>query len=108
MDLKLSESEQRLAVELRAWLADVLPTLPPKPALEDWPARRAFDTAWQQRLFEAGYAGISWPAAYGGRDASPTEELVFLEELARAGAPHVGVNFVGLLHAGPTIMVEGT
>jgi alkylation response protein AidB-like acyl-CoA dehydrogenase len=106
MDLSYSASERALAAELRSWLATVLPDLPPRPAHDDWPARRGFDTAWQRRLFDAGYAGISWPRAYGGREASPTEQLVFLEELYRAGAPNVGVNFVGLLHAGPTLMVE--
>ena len=44
----------------------------------------------------------------GGRGASPVEELIFKEELERAHAPYVGVNFVGLLHAGPTIIAEGT
>ena len=33
---------------------------------------------------------------------------MFLEELARADAPTVGVNFVGLLHAGPTLIAEAT
>ncbi len=33
---------------------------------------------------------------------------MFLEETGRARAPYVGVNFVGLLHAGPTIIAEGT
>src|SRR6185295_259855 len=27
---------------------------------------------------------------------------------ARAGAPYIGVNFVGLMHAGPTLIAEGT
>ena len=36
------------------------------------------------------------------------EQLIFKEECERAGAPYVGVNFVGLLHAGPTIIAEGT
>jgi alkylation response protein AidB-like acyl-CoA dehydrogenase len=59
-------------------------------------------------LFEAGYAGINWPQEYGGRGATPTEHLIFLEESERAGAPYVGVNFVGLLHAGPTLIAEAT
>ena len=33
---------------------------------------------------------------------------MYLEEYARAGAPYVGVNFVGLMHAGPTLIAEGT
>ncbi len=59
-------------------------------------------------LFDAGYAGVDWPKEGGGRGASPVEELIFKEELERAHAPYVGVNFVGLLHAGPTIIAEGT
>jgi alkylation response protein AidB-like acyl-CoA dehydrogenase len=59
-------------------------------------------------LFDAGYAGIDWPAEFGGRGASPSEHLVFLEETERAHAPYVGVNFVGLLHAGPTLVVEAS
>ena len=34
-------------------------------------ALRAYDTAWQRRLFDAGYAGINWPKEYGGRGATP-------------------------------------
>ena len=59
-------------------------------------------------LFDAGYAGLHWPREYGGRGASPTEQLIFYEEAARARAPYVGANFVGTLHAGPTLIEEGT
>src|SRR4051812_14754888 len=108
MRLQLTDDEAAFRDTLRAWLAEALPALPPRPDPDDWPARRAFDTAWQRTLYDAGYAGISWPAAFGGRGSSPTEELVFLEELERAGAPYVGCNFVGTLHAGPTLIAEGT
>jgi len=108
MDLRYSESEEIFRTELREWLADVLPKLPPKPDPLDWPGRRAYDTTWQKTLYEAGYAGIDWPVEGGGRGASPVEQLIYLEELEQAHAPYVGVNFVGLLHAGPTIVVEGT
>src|SRR5436305_5456082 len=106
MDLKYSDGELMFRDELRAWLGEAVPTLPPKPALEDWTARREYDTAWQRMLHDAGYAGIDWPAQYGGRGATPTEQLIFLEETEAAGAPYVGVNFVGLLHAGPTLIAE--
>ena len=108
MDLRLTPSEAAFRDRLRSWLADVLPALPAKPDRDDWPARRVYDTAWQRMLFDAGYAGVDWPAAHGGLGASPTEQLIFLEETARARAPYVGANFVGLLHAGPTLIVEGT
>lgn len=109
MDLRFTPDELAFRDQLRAWLHDVLPTVPPPPADEnDFVARRAYDAAWQRMLFDAGYAGINWPKEFGGRGATPTEHLIFLEETERLGAPYVGVNFVGLLHGGPTIIMEAT
>ncbi|WP_328399284.1 acyl-CoA dehydrogenase family protein [Streptomyces sp. NBC_00390] len=101
MDLTYTAEEEDFRARLRAWLAVALPTLPPKPSPDDWPGRRKYDTAWQRALYDAGYADVHW-------DASPTLRLIFLEETETAGAPYVGANFVGLLHAGPTIAAEGT
>ncbi len=108
MDLRYTDAEQAFRAELRQWLADTIPGLPDKPGPTDWPGRRAYDTHWQRLLFDAGYAGVDWPIEGGGRGSSPIEELIFKEELERAHAPYVGVNFVGLLHAGPTVITEGT
>lgn len=108
MDLTYTEEEQEFRARLRAWLAKVLPELPPPPSPDDWPGRRAHDAGWQRRLYDAGYAGLHWPVDAGGRGATPTQHLIYLEETERAGAPYVGANFVGLLHAGPTIAAEGT
>ncbi|MEU8822231.1 acyl-CoA dehydrogenase family protein [Streptomyces sp. NPDC048636] len=108
MDLSCTEEEEDFRHRLRGWLGTVLPTLPPRPDPADWPGRRAYDCGWQRRLYDAGYAGLHWPEEAGGRGATPTQHLIFLEETERAGAPYVGANFVGLLHAGPTIAAEGT
>lgn len=108
MDLRYTPEEDRFRADLRSWLERALPDLPPKPEAEDWPTRREYDTRWQRTLHEAGYAGIDWPEAFGGRGGTPTEQLIFLEETERAGAPYVGVNFVGVLHAGPTLIAEGS
>jgi alkylation response protein AidB-like acyl-CoA dehydrogenase len=108
VQLRYSEKDERFRAELRAWLAEAVPAHGPPPAGHDWRARRDYDTGWQRKLFEAGYAGINWPKEYGGRDLSLSEQLVYYEETARAKAPYVGVNFVGLLHGGPTLIAEGT
>ncbi len=108
MDLRPSEADEAFRARLREWLAIELPKLSPPPAREDWPERRTWDVDWQRRLFDGGYAGIHWPKEYGGQGASPTEQLIFYEETTRARAPSVGVNFVGLLHAGPTLIEEGS
>ncbi|MGP3978064.1 acyl-CoA dehydrogenase family protein [Streptomyces sp. 8N114] len=108
MELAYTQEEEEFRARLRAWLAEVLPTLPPRPDPLDWPARRAYDLDWQRRLYDAGYAGLHWPKDAGGQGATPTQHLIFLEETEAAGAPYVGAGFVGLLHAGPTIAAEGS
>jgi alkylation response protein AidB-like acyl-CoA dehydrogenase len=108
VDLRYTADELAFRDELREWLHKVLPEVGPPPDQHDFSARRIYDTAWQRMLYDAGYAGINWPKEYGGRGATPTEHLVFLEETERLGAPYVGANFVGLLHAGPTLILEAT
>src|ERR1700749_1362892 len=56
---------------------------------------------------EAGYAGLSWPQAYGGRDATLTEQAIFLQEYDRAHAPD-RLNTLGEGLAGPTIIDLGS
>ena len=80
----------------------------PSPAPGDLLVRRAYDTAWQRKLYEAGYAGLAWPQQFGGRGLPVTQQLVYLEEYVRAGAPYISTNFVGMMHAGPTLIAEGT
>jgi alkylation response protein AidB-like acyl-CoA dehydrogenase len=58
-------------------------------------------------MYDAGYAGLTWPEEYGGKGAPYNYQAIVLEEFARAEAPqHVGV--IGLGMAGPTIMAHGT
>jgi alkylation response protein AidB-like acyl-CoA dehydrogenase len=79
--------------QVRAWLAAHLPGEPGK--------------EWSRAMYDAGYAGLTWPKEYGGRGAPYSHQAIVLEEFARAGAPnHIGV--IGLGMAGPTIMAHGT
>ena len=108
MDLTYSPEDEAFRAEVRAWLEVEVPQHGPPPPPGDWPARRAYDTEWQRKLHDAGYAGVNWPQAFGGRGLPVTQQLVYLEEYARADAPYISVNFVGLMHAGPTLIAEGT
>ena len=92
--------------QARAWLEANVPS---EPAPEDGPASGAFVRAWQKRQADNGWAGISWPKAFGGRGASVLEQIIWFEEYARAGAPSpLDASFVGLNHAGPTLIACGT
>jgi len=105
MDLTFSASEAAFRDELRAWFADSWNPNETPPEGED--AAYAWRRDWQRRLAEGGWAGVHWPREYGGRGASMTESAIFFEELGRARAP-LPANVLGLLLAGPTIMVWGT
>jgi alkylation response protein AidB-like acyl-CoA dehydrogenase len=108
MDLTYSDEDEAFRTELRTWLDKEVPAHGPPPPPGDWPARRAYDTEWQRKLHDAGYAGVNWPKEYGGQGLPVTQQLVYLEEYARAEAPYISVNFVGVMHAGPTLIAEGT
>src|SRR5918912_460486 len=84
MDLTYSDEDEAFRGELRAWLEVEVPKHgdPPTP--------------------------VDWPKEFGGRGLPVTQQLVYLEEYARAKAPYISVNFVGMMHAGPTLIAEGT
>jgi alkylation response protein AidB-like acyl-CoA dehydrogenase len=62
---------------------------------------------WQRRLHDAGLAAVGWPTEFGGRSASPVEQLVFNTEMGRAGAPEP-INRSAINQLGPTIIQWGT
>ncbi len=105
MDLTYTPGEEAFRAEVAEWLAANKPALPMPPGdtAEGFPVHRA----WERMLFEAGWAVVSWPAAYGGRDASLWEWLIFEEEYYRAGLPQrVAQNGIFLL--APTVFEFGT
>src|SRR4051794_14803147 len=104
MDLTFNNAELAFRDELREWLAANEPGDPPA---HDDDARFAWARDWQRKLADGGWAAVHWPVEYGGRGATLTQSAIFFEELARAKAP-LPANVLGLLLAGPTIMIWGT
>ncbi len=105
MDLNPTPEQQAFREEVRSWLEANVPSpaLPPLKSNEQLPLYKE----WERTLFDAGYAAISWPKAFGGRDADLMTQAIFAEEYARAGGPQ-RINVLGLGLAGPTLMVHGT
>jgi alkylation response protein AidB-like acyl-CoA dehydrogenase len=100
VDLRDTPEEAAFRAELRGWLES---------NLTDEIRGGRFEEAgrhWSRALYEAGYAGLTWPKEYGGAGAPYSHQAIFLEEMARAEAPpHLGV--IGLGMAGPTIIAHG-
>lgn len=108
VDFRDSSDEAAFRKELRAWIER---NLPDGSDPQSRPSRTRWDESvsreWTKKLYDAGYAGLSWPQEYGGRGAPYSFNAIFLEETARAEAPeHIGI--IGLGMAGPTIIAHGT
>jgi alkylation response protein AidB-like acyl-CoA dehydrogenase len=106
VDLRDTPEEAQFRAQARGWLEANLP--------DGLRGRRGNETRfvelereWSRKLYEAGYAGLTWPKEYGGVGAPYSYQAILFEEMARAEAPqHIGV--IGLGMAGPTIMAHGT
>jgi alkylation response protein AidB-like acyl-CoA dehydrogenase len=63
--------------------------------------------AWNRHLAQAGWTCLSWPARYGGHDATFAQQVILHEEYARSGAP-ARVGYMGEELLGPTLIALGT
>ncbi|MBV9996724.1 MAG: acyl-CoA dehydrogenase [Caulobacteraceae bacterium] len=66
-------------------------------------ARREFQGA----MADAGWVGIHWPKAWGGRDATLTQQIMFYAEITARGLPLLPGNR-GLMLIGPALIAHGT
>jgi alkylation response protein AidB-like acyl-CoA dehydrogenase len=105
MHLRDVTDDAEFRARVRDWLHDHVPR---EPRPTERRAGRAFDLAWQRTQYDAGYAGVSWPTEYGGGGLGLSQQLVWFEEYVRAGAPDVGCGFVGMNHAGPTLIARAS
>jgi alkylation response protein AidB-like acyl-CoA dehydrogenase len=103
MDLTFNDAEAAFRDELRSWLEAHDPGEEPTTEEAHWRWRRD----WQRQLAADRWAGVHWPPEYGGRGATLTQSAIFFEELGRSGTP-LPADVLGLLLAGPTLMVWGS
>jgi alkylation response protein AidB-like acyl-CoA dehydrogenase len=113
MDFTFSASDEAFRAEFRSWLDANLPAVARSNRFlleffagesgDEWQRRRQ----WHHKMYAAGWVGIQWPRDYGGRGATLTQQLIYDEELARAGAPTL-VNGGGIGLVGPTLMHWGS
>jgi alkylation response protein AidB-like acyl-CoA dehydrogenase len=87
MDLRYPPAAEAFRREVRAILQEDLPpgwqgygALPAEDA-------RVFLDAWRRKLHERRLLGLTWPREYGGAGRNALDQVVLVEELARAGAP---------------------
>jgi alkylation response protein AidB-like acyl-CoA dehydrogenase len=99
MDFDDSQAEAAFRAEVRAWLVANVP----RPAELAGLDAIAQAKLWQKRKYDAGWACLRWPKAYGGRGASAIEQVIWSQEEGRFDVPG-GVFAIGQGMAAPTLM----
>ncbi len=105
VDFDLSEPEKAFRDQVRLWLKANAPR--DVDGAGDMEAFIDSRRAWQRKLYEAGYVGMTWPEEYGGRGRSFMDQLIFNDEMIQAQAPEP-INVIGLGMGGPVVIAHGT
>jgi alkylation response protein AidB-like acyl-CoA dehydrogenase len=91
----------------REWLAANLPPRPAEAPDRSDDGRREVERSLQRRLHDGGFAGICFPAAYGGLGLTPAHQAAFTQESLPYDMPYsINVPTLGILAA--TLIDFGT
>jgi alkylation response protein AidB-like acyl-CoA dehydrogenase len=109
MDPRFPPEAETFRAEIRTFLAEHLP--------DDWEGIGALDTDdalaftedWRDILADNGYLAPAWPQRYGGGGLSKLQQVVMVEEFAKAGVPTYGTNDnFGIKMIGNLLLMLGT
>jgi alkylation response protein AidB-like acyl-CoA dehydrogenase len=111
VDFRTSAADAAFRAEARAWLTSHLVGEFAELGAAGGPGREheGFEVrlAWEKELGRAGWIGLGWPRAHGGRGASLIQQVIFAEEYMRARAP-ARVNHMGENLLAPTLIAFGS
>ncbi|HEU4361790.1 MAG TPA: acyl-CoA dehydrogenase family protein [Mycobacterium sp.] len=109
MDFSYPAEVEQFRAALRGWLGANLTDAVVAAGRRHDPDTATFETlrAWNHTMADAGWAAVSWPLEYGGRGATPLEQLVYSEETIRNRVP-LPLNVIGMNNIAPAIMQYGT
>ncbi len=105
MDFRFSPEQDAFRAEVRRFLSD---TLTP----EFWRAQRergrpGWSPEFSRAAAERGWLAVAWPAEYGGQGLGYFEQMIYMEEMAYAGAPQEH-HRRAVQQVGPSIILFGT
>ena len=113
MDFNDTPEEAAFRAEARAWLEANAKLKDPDAPGPDLLGERTDPEvikaaqAWQKKKAEGGWACITWPKEYGGRDATPIQNVIWGQEEAKFETPP-NIFGIGLGMCGPTVLTHGT
>jgi alkylation response protein AidB-like acyl-CoA dehydrogenase len=106
MDLNFTPEESAFRQQVRSFMQDKLPADIRQKVLGGLIVERDDYVRWQRILHEQGWGAPGWPEQFGGPGWNATQQYIFEEEAAGAGAPRA-VPF-GLKMVAPVIMAFGS
>jgi pimeloyl-CoA dehydrogenase large subunit len=106
MDLRFTPEELAFRDEVRMFMRTTLPADIRRKLVEGRRLKKDDLVIWQRILNAKGWAVPHWPAEWGGRNWTPTQHYIFLEELQQAPAPPP-LGF-GVTMVGPVIIAFGS
>jgi alkylation response protein AidB-like acyl-CoA dehydrogenase len=110
VDLNDTPEQAAYREQVRTWLEEhraEAPVLRGEGAIEDEQERTDAHRAWQRKLAEGGFVGLTWPPEYGGQGKGPLEQVIFSQEINRLGLPGI-IDTIGVGMLGPTIIAHGS
>lgn len=106
MDLAYTDEEERFRAQVRAWIADNLPSDIAAKVRAGQRLHKPDFQRWARLLGQQGWLGYAWPRQFGGPGWNAIQKHLFEEQCALAGAPRI-VPF-GPAMVAPIIMAHGT
>ena len=109
MDLDDTPEQAAYRGRVQTWLEEhssEAPVIEGPQSIKDEAEIIAARRAWQGKLAEAGLAGVTWPAEYGGQGLGPIEQLICNQEIAKAKVPGI-LDAIGVGMLGPTLIAHG-
>jgi alkylation response protein AidB-like acyl-CoA dehydrogenase len=106
MDLNFTPEESAFRQQVRNFMQEKLPADIRQKVLGGLIVEREDYVRWQRILHEQGWGAPGWPQQFGGPGWNATQQYIFEEEAAAAGAPRA-IPF-GLKMVAPVIMAFGS
>ena len=107
MDLNDTPEQAAFRAQVRGWLEEHKAGAPPASGDSGDTAYIDGRRAWQDKLAEAGYAGLTWPKEFGGQGLGPIEQVITNQEIAAAHVPGI-LDVIGIGMLGPCLIAHGS
>ena len=112
MDFNDTPEEAAFRAEARAWLEANAEIKDPNDPGDDLlgertdPGTIAAAKAWQKKKADGGWACITWPEEFGGRGATPIQNVIWGQEESKFKTPP-NIFGIGIGMCGPTVLTHG-